>query len=282
MSEVLKINGEQYVPSKVAAERVGYTGDYVARLAREEKVAASKVGKTWFVALRSVEDFCKYAEKEKQAKRHALSAQRKKDIKTSEKANGKTKSHHTVRGVQPHQEEKAITRGRSHALLETLAILMLGIFFGTSGYFVLKEDVLADVGEMRTDSFEQLALTVYEMLTPDSSPFAYERTVAGNEAPSDDSKAKADEQPDAAVAVTPREQFANVVENSFSDDVDVEVDADAPNVATVFPVFDERAQQGYEFVLLPIAGSETVDAEFYERLLSSMGTTSEVQRQIKK
>src|SRR3989344_7892682 len=57
MPEIL--GSEEFLSSKEAGERFGYSSDYVARLARTGKILGKKVGKTWFVQERSLIDFLK-------------------------------------------------------------------------------------------------------------------------------------------------------------------------------------------------------------------------------
>lgn len=50
-------NAARFLPAKEAAALVGYSPDYVARLARESKVAAEQRNRQWFVSLDSLKLF---------------------------------------------------------------------------------------------------------------------------------------------------------------------------------------------------------------------------------
>jgi excisionase family DNA binding protein len=46
----LEIKGKKYISSKRAAELTGYAKDYVGQLAREQKIPATRVGRSWYVS----------------------------------------------------------------------------------------------------------------------------------------------------------------------------------------------------------------------------------------
>jgi hypothetical protein len=47
--EEISVNGESYVKASQIARELGYTSDYVGQLCRQKKVAATLVGRTWYV-----------------------------------------------------------------------------------------------------------------------------------------------------------------------------------------------------------------------------------------
>ena len=49
-------DGEKYISSHRAHQVFGYTSDYVAQLCRAEKVKGKRIGKSWFVQERSLEE----------------------------------------------------------------------------------------------------------------------------------------------------------------------------------------------------------------------------------
>jgi len=59
MTKKIFLNGIQYVGSKDAGKEVGYSYDYVSRLARQGVVKAKKVGTSWFVDPKSLQSFAK-------------------------------------------------------------------------------------------------------------------------------------------------------------------------------------------------------------------------------
>ena len=67
MTNVLTINGKKYIQSNQLAREFGYTTDYIGRLAREEKILATLVGRQWFVEPESLRVFSHQAQRSKQA-----------------------------------------------------------------------------------------------------------------------------------------------------------------------------------------------------------------------
>jgi hypothetical protein len=57
MNKKIFLNGNTYIGSKDAGKLVGYSYDYVSRLAREGKVIAQKVGQSWFIDPESLQSF---------------------------------------------------------------------------------------------------------------------------------------------------------------------------------------------------------------------------------
>lgn len=84
MSSDITINGLTLLPLKEAAKNFSYTKDYVARLAREQKIVATQIGRQWYVDPLSLKNFVDIAELEQSVKRSYLSEDRKREqaIKT--------------------------------------------------------------------------------------------------------------------------------------------------------------------------------------------------------
>jgi hypothetical protein len=53
----LEIDGKQYISSREAAKRHSYTTDYVGQLIRGGKIEGKKVGRTWYVEIRSLDAY---------------------------------------------------------------------------------------------------------------------------------------------------------------------------------------------------------------------------------
>jgi hypothetical protein len=77
MSQTLRINGKEYVPSNILAEENGYTSDYIGRLAREEKILATLIGRQWFVEPESLKSYLHQVAVEKEIRKEELRRQRK-------------------------------------------------------------------------------------------------------------------------------------------------------------------------------------------------------------
>ena len=102
---------ENLVPAKVAAEQVGYTTDYVTRLAREGKISAVREGGKWLVDFDETILFAQKAENEKLLRRYQLSAERKNELQLED---GGVK-----KGEERGEQNTSITRGRADAVLKT-------------------------------------------------------------------------------------------------------------------------------------------------------------------
>lgn len=49
MSQQLRVNGKQYLQSNELASTFGYSADYLGKLAREEKILGTQIGRQWFI-----------------------------------------------------------------------------------------------------------------------------------------------------------------------------------------------------------------------------------------
>ena len=54
MNDELTLDGVKYVSAKRAAEITQYSRDYIGQLCREGKVLASRIGRNWYVAEKSI------------------------------------------------------------------------------------------------------------------------------------------------------------------------------------------------------------------------------------
>jgi len=71
-----KKNSRKFISTREAASLVGYTTDYVARLAREKKVVAKQVNKQWMINCDSLESFVLKTETNKRERKENLRLQR--------------------------------------------------------------------------------------------------------------------------------------------------------------------------------------------------------------
>ena len=82
-----------YITASDAGRVVGYTSDYVARLAREKKVRGRRIGRQWLVDPQSLALFVADAEKQKLLRSDAVRQERKKEhaqTRTGERHAGQT------------------------------------------------------------------------------------------------------------------------------------------------------------------------------------------------
>lgn len=126
MSTALKINGVSLVPIKEAAKLVSYTRDYVARLAREQKITASQVGRQWYVDVDSLQKFALGADLTDEVRKSALSSARKRELLAAADFEAITLAVRATHQVQ-----------RRAAAVSTLAVLCVGLFAGVTFYTAL-------------------------------------------------------------------------------------------------------------------------------------------------
>jgi hypothetical protein len=80
------------VSSKEAAYISGYTSDYIARLAREQKIVGSKIGTTWFVDQTSLLDFMRATETARELRIQELRLEREQERSIAQKPENKSEN----------------------------------------------------------------------------------------------------------------------------------------------------------------------------------------------
>lgn len=84
MTSSLDINGKKMHSIKYVSEHTGYSRDYVTKLAREQKVIASQIGRNWFVDLSSLEHYAGIMATEQKLRQQQLSEERKRERQVRE------------------------------------------------------------------------------------------------------------------------------------------------------------------------------------------------------
>lgn len=82
MAQSLYVNGKRYVPSTELAKRFNYTSDYISKLARDEKILGTRIGRQWFIEPESLHTYIQQLEVEKRIKQEQLSRERKVERET--------------------------------------------------------------------------------------------------------------------------------------------------------------------------------------------------------
>lgn len=123
MSTQVEINGKTFLSIKDAAKLVSYSRDYVARLAREEKIVASQVGRQWFVDTVSLKSFAEVADLEKSVHKLRLSAERKREQTVKSE----------VLSIKGEMQSRAV-HDRFKAQMITMLVLGFGLFSGMAIY----------------------------------------------------------------------------------------------------------------------------------------------------
>ena len=119
MTSSLEIDGNKMHSIRYAAEHIGYSPDYITRLAREEKIIAAQIGRKWFVDLESLTNYSSTAAIEQKLRQQQLSDERKRE-----------------RQLKDLLDEKLQQRSRQHrnlaikAKVLTGGVLALGLLAG--------------------------------------------------------------------------------------------------------------------------------------------------------
>ncbi|MCA9355080.1 hypothetical protein KC865_00825 [Candidatus Kaiserbacteria bacterium] len=126
MSRTLDINGRLLHPVKEAAASVSYSRDYVTRLARENKIIATNVGRQWFVDLESLKGYIENVSIEQEIRKKQLSFDR---IKEREIREATIKQHTLHLGKVKMLNVKAV--------LVASFVLSLGLFSGFVAHLLI-------------------------------------------------------------------------------------------------------------------------------------------------
>ncbi len=260
MSQSLQVNNTEYVKASTAARAVGYTSDYVGRLAREKKILATQVGRQWFIDLESLKQFISTADKKKSEQRKKLRSVRKAEHLVHQ---SKVQQSSLALAVDSHSDsdQKEISRGVVPAIVATLAVVLSGIGIGTVSVYGTNTPAVLAEHMIKQVELESLAVAVYTGFSPAgdqsmaSSPVARGVSVDGSAeggtdhtAPIVDSVSSGLVVMDGAVS----EATVAAVRDSFSDEVAVEVDPVESDTGLVTPIFRERSGDSYRFLLVPV------------------------------
>lgn len=249
MSESLSISGIKYIPAAQAGKRFGYTKEYILLLAREGKITAERVGRRWYVEPTSIETFFKRAHEVRKVRSESIRKVRKAEL-----------AHHEF------------SRNRGHhktALLQTLAILVIGLAVGATGYLGTTVTQTASVQEAGSSFFERLAVALYTFVVPQES-ITTESVQLVNSASSQDQNdsaattsvalsAPVDAETAAsfsALVVAPEAELSSStiasIRGAFSDEVSITIDEGSADTGIVVPRFKSRDGEAYRFLLAPI------------------------------
>lgn len=119
MSEFFHIGNRKLIPLKDVTKIVPYSRDYVARLAREGKIAAAQVNRQWYIDGESLKNFFDNAQLEVQARTEYTRELRKQELDLHEWWSAFT-------ATQRARRESRSTR----TLRKTIVIIVLGLFVG--------------------------------------------------------------------------------------------------------------------------------------------------------
>jgi len=166
MSSSIEISQSDFLPIKDAAKMVSYTRDYVARLAREEKIVATQINRQWYVDIFSLKNFAEASALEQEVRKQQLSLERKREQIIKQKV----------------QSYKSTTEGKtklSRLQAEMTSVLVLGsglvvgvLIYTATNFLPVPVSNLAQVPvSVSVTPNSQIQLPATDDLTP-ASPIA--------------------------------------------------------------------------------------------------------------
>lgn len=235
MSNLLNVEGKTYTAAAVAGKQFGYSKDYLLLLIKGGKIDGRKVGNKWYVHVPSAQLFFKDAEVKREERRKQISLERKSELQ--EHLSVKLSGHHKT------------------ALVETFAILIIGLSLGAAGYMGTASQAATVSGNTFT-FFEKVAVTFHSFLSSEAP-----EEVAPDEALAVDDASEGEHSPvfreSEGFVVAPADEFsaesAASLRASFSDPVEVRIDPENPDTGIVIPEFKEEKGEPYRFLLVPMS-----------------------------
>ena len=209
------------MPAKSAAQLVGYSPDYVGRLAREKKIVAVQSGRQWMIDTESLKLFQLQAEAEKRARHEELRKER-------------LHEHAKEKVAAESAASEPVTLPRLGVLAQAVLVCVCGAFFSGFAYVAERESLEL---EAFASGAEEMGEQIAEALGWGSAslPQTAEATRSGIVVLGEEEN---------------REYDVAAVRESFSDPVTVEFDGVDTGVVT--PQFRNRVGTEYRFLLVPV------------------------------
>lgn len=255
MSQNFSVNGKEYIQSSTLAADFGYTSDYIGKLARDEKIIGTQVGRQWFIEPESLKLFLHKSNIEKDIRKQELSKKRKREHET-------------------HQEKiKIPVRSKRVAFIagaQAVVVVLCGLFIGGLGWITHVENVhISDV----TSSVSELGGILKGLAVRGSvlkelyeNPLAFvsdvESTASLSQVGTEESMSsskysfaelpveKKVKQTDEVENVDTLQMSSVSITSNFSDEVDVVVDEEGNEF--IAPVFRSQASSSMLFMLVPV------------------------------
>ncbi len=119
MSDFFQLGDRRLVPLKDVGSLVPYSKDYVARLARDGKIAAAQINRQWYIDPESLKNFFDHAQLEIKARAEYLRSLRREELNL----------HEWWSAFESNLHAKRTTR-HQRSLRDTIVIVILGMFAG--------------------------------------------------------------------------------------------------------------------------------------------------------
>lgn len=251
MTQIKEIDGKKYLSARSASKLVGYSSDYVTRLARQGKIDAERIENQWFVEPESLKLFTLNAEAEKRNRKEKLREER-----LSERSESLRHANEEVLISQMNSARNSSIA--QTAILTACLFLLLNIFWfsyesklNTTALF----GGLSEIGSLLSDAVIE---PIPEFVSQVAS-FAFVQDLERNsdlpETLQVEQDSSGSDQSDFQGIVLFGEEegddeYIENVRESFSDEVQVDFDSEDSGVIT--PVFKERDGESYRFLLVPV------------------------------
>lgn len=239
MTNVVEIDGKLLSPIKEAALVTDYSRDYITRLAREDKIIASYIGRQWFVDISSLKSYAENISLEQEIRKRHLSEERKRERQLREF----TESQRTL-----HIKKAQSLHTRS--LVVASLLLMVGLFSGFATYqlmssFGVKAGVqtaqVAKQADLQPNTTSAPALPDIEnarQVTFRTGSASVEQRLLGDV--------------NTGVLLLPSGGSVSEVETLFSDQVFVRQATDGLSVVVPVDAVGKQLGNGIPFVVVPV------------------------------
>jgi hypothetical protein len=248
MSNILSVDGKEYVSAIAAGKHFDYSKDYMLLLIKQGKIDGRKIGNKWYVHIPSAEVFFKESKLKRSLRRKEVSQIRKAELE----------QHTKVRKTPKHRR----------VLIETLAVLVVALTIGSTGYIGSSTQV-AEVARTEVGFLERIALSLYLFVSPNDVVSETNSTSMSTNNTSETSLVSEDNAISAhvgtttytSIVVAPNELFTattiDAVKESFSDEVEVSIDPHDPSTGIITPIFKNKDEEEYRFIMVPVTQNET-------------------------
>lgn len=273
MSKELIVDGKKYQPCAVLARQFSYTSDYLSKLAREEKVDATRVGRQWFIVEASLSNFLDEAARKKEKRSSVLREERKLE----------RKKHQTGKKAEVVSVSRSLDiPAVSNTLAQALVLVGCGWLVGLLGYVVYEQNVTSNifasaaletyaqveeavvVRSLHGAALEQSAFldfsTLFNWFKKDPAIVDEEvSSLAAVVTEKESEYVALDEVGETKALIILDSDVASTtiesIKSSFSDEVEVEFDGEGQGM--IKPVFKRENDQSYRFLLVPTSDSVT-------------------------
>lgn len=272
MPKKRNIEDARLIPAVEVGKHFGYTKDYILLLVKQGKISGKKIGHKWFADLESAKVFFDTASREREERRKKISLERKVEFRNNQ-------SKVSIAPVVTQVSARASSRKRS-ALVETCAVMLIGLTVGLLGYLVssTQQYQVAATYEAVTEEsfFKKLAFSLYDLFSPQEFDMdkihvsTSTEVLVGDGVGSRDDKevvegAGVTDAQDDSVVVVPVAQMGTStlreIANSFSDEVTVTHDPENSDMGVIVPKFKNREGEAYRFLMVPVQEHDQVKTD---------------------